>query len=130
MRAATYRGCVPPCQRLYGDGRGLACRLYRDFSIGSSRLGLMMACVGVKVCRCIHWTGVMSTDFGGGLSGICAESTMVTLGGNVVGVSFGTLGEGAGQSGWKTTAGEGRGVFGITAVGGFSVILEMMRKIV
>ena len=49
-------------------------------------------------------TGVVDTGLGGGLSGICAKGTMVTLGGNAVGVSLGTLGEGAGQSGWKTTA--------------------------
>ena len=53
-------------------------------------------------------TGAVDTGLGGGLSGICAEVTMVTLGGNAVGVSLGTLGEGAGQSGWKTTAGAGR----------------------
>ena len=40
-------------------------------------------------------TGVVDTGLGGGFSGICAEGTMVTLGGNAVGVSLGTLREGA-----------------------------------
>ena len=53
---------------------------------------------------------------------------MVTLGGNVVGVSFGTLGEGTGQSVWKTTAGEGRGDFRAGTVGGLEVTLEKMRE--
>ena len=48
----------------------------------------------------------MATGLGGGLS-----SRMVTLGGNAGGVSFGTLGEGAGQSVWSMSAGEGRGAF-------------------
>ena len=51
---------------------------------------------------------------------------MVTIGGNEVGVSLGTLREGAGQSGWKTTAGEERGDLGAGAVGGLVVTLEKM----
>ena len=61
----------------------------------------MMAavCAGVGP-RGVHVrTGVMDTGFGGGLSGMCAEGIMGTLGGNAVGVSLGTLREGAGQSG-------------------------------
>ena len=53
---------------------------------------------------------------------------MVTLGGNAVGVSFGTLGEGAGQSGWNTTAGEGCGALRTGAIGGIAVTLEKMRE--
>ena len=73
-------------------------------------------------------TGVMETGLGGGFSGICAEGTKVTLGVNIVGVSFGTLGEGAGQSGWNTAAGEGRGALRAGAVGGLAVTLEKMRE--
>ena len=50
----------------------------------------------------VAWTGLVDTCLGGGLSGIFAVGKMVTLGGNIVGVSSGTLGEGAGQSGWKS----------------------------
>ena len=53
---------------------------------------------------------------------------MFTLGGNVGGVSFGTLGEGAGQSVCSTLAGEGRGAFRVGAVGGLAVTLEKMRE--
>ena len=73
-------------------------------------------------------TGVMVTDLGGELSGICAEGTMVTLGCNEVGVSFGTLGEGAVQSGWNATAGEGRDALSAGSVGGLEVTLEKMRE--
>ena len=65
---------------------------------------------------------------GGGLLDICSVGTMVTLGGNAVGVSSGTLGEGAGQSGWETTADEGRGAFVAGAVGGLAVTLEKMQE--
>ena len=68
----------------------------------------------------------MDTGLGGGFSGICAEGIMCTLGGNTVGVSLGNLGEGAGQSGWNTTAGEGRGELKAGAVGGLAVTLEKM----
>ena len=51
----------------------------------------MMAGVGAGVDPLLHWTGVMDAGLGDGLSGMCAEGTMVTLGGNTVGVSFGTL---------------------------------------
>ena len=53
---------------------------------------------------------------------------MVTLGVNSGGVSVGTLGDGAGQSGWSAPAGASCGVFGVTAVGGFSVTFEKMRE--
>ena len=53
---------------------------------------------------------------------------MVTLGGNVGGVRFGTLGEGARQSVWSTPAGEGRGALRVGAVGGLTVTLEKMRE--
>ena len=79
----------------------------------------MMAGVGVGVSCHIHWTGVMGTGLGGGLSGVRVAGTMVTLGVNAGGVSVGTLGDGAGQSVWSVPAGAGRGVFGVTAVGGF-----------
>ena len=63
---------------------------------------------------------------GGGLLGICVAGTMVTLGVSAVGVSVGTLGEGAGQSGWHTTAGVGRGALGSGAVGGLEVTSKKM----
>ena len=89
----------------------------------------MMAGVGDGVGPLVHVrTGVMDTGLGGGLSGICSEGTMVTLGGNEVGVSFGTLREGAGKSGWKTTAGEGCGTLRAGAVGELAVTLEEMRE--
>ena len=72
----------------------------------------MMAGVGAGAGPLVYglaWNGALDTGLGGGLSDICAEVTMVTLGGNAVGVSLGTLGEGEGQYGWKMTAGEGRG---------------------
>ena len=55
---------------------------------------------------------------------------MVTLGGNAGGVSFFTLREGAGQSFWSTSTGEGCGAFGVGSIGGFSVTLEKMCEIV
>ena len=69
----------------------------------------------------------MTTGLGGGLSGIWVVGTMVTLGGNIGGVSFGTLGVGAGQSVWSTLAGEGCGAFMVGAVEGLSVTWEKMR---
>ena len=51
---------------------------------------------------------------------------MVTLGGTVGGVIYGTLGEGAGQSVWSTPVGEGRGDFRVGAVGGLAVALDKM----
>ena len=86
----------------------------------------MTAGVGAGVGLLVHCTGVMGTGLGGGFSYIWVAGTMVTLGGNTGGVSFGTLGEGAGKSVRVTPAGEGRGVFGVGAVGGFSVTLEKM----
>ena len=65
---------------------------------------------------------------GGGLSGVFAAGTIVTLGGNSVVVSLGTLVEGAGQSGWKATAGAKRGAMGAGAVGVISVTLEKMQE--
>ena len=114
-RAATYRGCVPPCQRLYGAGRGQGRRLYRDLSTGSSRSVSMMAGVGVG-CR-IQWDGVMGTFLGGGLLCVRFAVTMVTLGVNAGGVRVGTLKAGAGQSVWIAPAGASRGVFVVTSVG-------------
>ena len=70
----------------------------------------------------------MVTGLGGGMSGICVVGTMVTLGGNAVGVSFGTLREGVGQSVWITTAGEVRSAFRAGAVGGLAVRFEKMRE--
>ena len=69
------------------------------------------------------------TQVGGGrLSGICAVGTIVTLGGNAVGVSSGTLGKGAGQSSLKTTAGVGRSATGAGAVGGLVVTMEKILE--
>ena len=66
----------------------------------------MMAGVGAGAGPLVHVrTGVVDTGLGGIVSGICAKGTMVTLGGKSFEVSLVTLGEGAGQSGWKTTAG-------------------------
>ena len=70
----------------------------------------------------------MVTGLGGVLSGICVAGTMVTLGGIAVGVSFGTLGEGAGQSGWHTTAGVGRGALRAGVVGGLAVTFKKMPE--
>ena len=89
----------------------------------------MMAGVGAEVGSLVHvWTGVMAIGLGGGFSGIYAEGTMVTLGGNAVGVSFVTLGEGAGQSVWNKTAGEGCGDLRAGTVGGLAVALEKIRE--
>ena len=86
----------------------------------------MMAgvCAGVGPLFLHVRTGVMDTGLGWGLSGMCAVGILVTLGGNAVGVSLGTLGEGAGQSGWKTTAGECRVALRAGAVRGLEVTLE------
>ena len=62
------------------------------------------------------------------MSVICAEGTMVTLGGNEVEASFGTLGEGAGQFGWNTTAGEGYGALRAGVIRGLAARLEKMRE--
>ena len=123
MRAATYHGCVPPFQRLYGDGRGRGCRLYRKFSTGSSWYGSMIAGVGVgDVCR-ILWAEVMGTGWVGIFSCVGFAGAMVTLSCNAGGVSIGTLIDGTGQSFWSAHVGASRGVFGVTAVRGFSVTL-------
>ena len=53
---------------------------------------------------------------------------MVTLSVNAGGVSVGTLGDGSGKSVWSAPAGVHCGVFGVTAVGGFSVTFEKMRE--
>ena len=88
----------------------------------------MMAGVGVGVgCR-IHWDGVMGICLGGGLSYVRFAGTMVTFGGNAGGVSVGTLGDGAGQSVWSAPAGASHGVFGVTAVGVFSVTFDKMSE--
>ena len=57
----------------------------------------MMAGVGAGVGLLVNWTGVMATFLGGGLSGIWVAGTMVNLGGDAGGVSFGTLVKGARQ---------------------------------
>ena len=74
------------------------------------------------------WTGAVDKCWGGGLSVIFAMGKMVPLGGNAVGVSSGTLREGAGKYGWKTTAGAGRGALVAGAVGGLAVTLEKFRE--
>ena len=86
-----------------------------------------MSGVGAGVGPLVNWTGVMDIGLGGLLLGICAEVTMVALGGNAVGVSFDTLGEDVGQSGWNMTAGEGRGALRAGAVGILAVTLENIR---
>ena len=90
-----------------------------------------MAGVGFGASPLVHgvaWTGVVDICLGGGFSGICAEGTMVTLSGNAVGVSLGTLEEDAGKYFWKRTAGEGSGALRAGAVGGLAVMLEKMRE--
>ena len=88
----------------------------------------MIAGVGAGVGLLVHRTGVMATGLSGVLSGIWVTGTMVTLGGNAGGASFGTLVEGAGQSIWSAPAGEGCGAFEVVAVGGITVTLEKMRE--
>ena len=88
-----------------------------------------MAGVGAEVGLLVHWTEVMATGLGVGLSVICVADTMVTLGGNVVGVSFVTLGEGAGKSVWNMTAGEVCSSFRAGAVGGLAVTLEKCKRV-
>ena len=88
----------------------------------------MMAGVGAGVGLIVHCTGAMATGLGGELSDIWVAGIMVTLGGTVGWVSFGTLREGAEQSVWSILSGEGRGAFRVGAVGGIVVILEKMRE--
>ena len=90
-----------------------------------------MAGIGAEDGPLVHGaarTGAVDPVWGGGFSGVFDTGTMVTLGGNAFVVSSGTLGEGAGQSGWKKTAGAGRGGMGAGAVGGLAVTLEKMRE--
>ena len=87
-----------------------------------------MAGVGARVGLRVHWTGVMGTGLGGGLSVIWVAGTMVTLSDNAGGVSIGNLGDGAGYSVWSAPAGAGRSAFGVGAVEGLSVTLEKMRE--
>ena len=87
-----------------------------------------MAGVGVGFgCR-IHWAGVMVTGLGGGFSCVRFAGTLVTLGGNAIGLIVGTLGDGAGQSVWSVPAGVSCGVFEVTAVGVLSVNFEKMYE--
>ena len=54
----------------------------------------MMAGLGATNSPLVHgaaWTGTGEIGWGRVLSGVSAECTIVTLGGNVVGVSLGTL---------------------------------------
>ena len=83
-----------------------------------------MAGVGVGVSCYIYWAGVTGIGLGGGLSCVRFVGTMVTLGVNAGGMRVGTLGYDAGQSVRSVPAGVSRGVFGVTAVGGFSVTFE------
>ena len=87
-----------------------------------------MAGVGAGLGLLVHWSGVMATGLGGVFSGIWVAGIMFTLGGNVGGVRFGTLGEGAGQSIWSTPVDEGRGAFRVGAVGVLAVTLEKTRE--
>ena len=54
---------------------------------------------------------------------------MVTLGGNAVGVSFGTLGESVGQSGCTKTSGAGRDALRAGAVGVPAVTLDKCGRV-
>ena len=65
---------------------------------------------------------------GGGLLGVNTGGTIFTFGESAVGGSLGTLGEGAGKSGWNATGGAGRGAMGSGAVGGMAATLEKMRE--
>ena len=71
-----------------------------------------MAGVGVGVSCRIHWTGVMGTGLGGGLSWVRFAGIMVTLSVNAGGVSIGTFVDGVGQSVWSAPAGASRNVLG------------------
>ena len=128
LRAATYRRCVPLFQRLYGDGGGRGSRLYRKFSTGLSWSGSMMAGVGVGAGCCILWAEVMGSGWCGGLLCIGFSGTMVILGGDASGVRVGTLGDGAGQSVWSAPVGASRSIFGVKAVGRFSVTFEKLSE--
>ena len=91
----------------------------------------MMAGLGAGFSPLVHGadrTGALDTGWGGGLLGICAVGTIFTLGGNAVGISSGNLGEGAGQSCLKNTAGAGSSAMGAGSVGGLAVTLEKMRE--
>ena len=91
----------------------------------------MMAGLGAGAGPFVHGasrTGAVDIGWGGRLLGICAVGTMVTLGGNSVGVSSGTLREGSGQSGLKTTAGAERSSTVSEYVGVIAVMLEKMRE--
>ena len=75
----------------------------------------MMAGLGAGAGPPVHGadrTGAVEIVWGGGLLVLVIVGTLVTFGGNEVGVSLGTLGDGAGRSVWKTTAGAGRGALG------------------
>ena len=87
-----------------------------------------MAGVGVGDGFRILWAEVMGTCWGGGLSCVGFAGTMVTLGGNVGGVSVGTLVDGAVQSVWSAPVVASRCVLGVTSIGGFSVTFEKLRK--
>ena len=85
-----------------------------------------MAGVGVG-CR-IYWEWVIGIGLDGGLLCVRFAGTMVTLCGNAGGASVSNLGDGTGQSVWSAPAGASHGVFGVTAVGGFSVTFEKIRE--
>ena len=86
-------------------------------------------CWGQYPCTWCSSDWVVGHMFGWGIVGYMCEVTLVTLGGNAVGVSLGTLREGAEQSGWKTTASEGRGVLIAGAVGGLAVTMEKCETV-
>ena len=90
----------------------------------------MMVDIGAGAGPLVHGadqTGAVDTGWGRFVSYIFDVGTIVTTGGNAVGVNSGTLGEGSGQSGWKMTAGAGCGALGAGSVGGPAVTLEKMR---
>ena len=92
----------------------------------------MMAGLGAGDGPLVHGaaqTGAGDTGWGGGvLSGVTTEGTIFTLGGSAVGGSLGTLGEGAGRSGWTATGGAGHGAMGAGAIGGMAVTLEKILE--
>ena len=71
---------------------------------------------------------MMGTGLGGGLSCIWVAGNRVTLGDNSGGVSVGTLRDCAGQSVWSAPVGASRSIFGVKAVGRFSVTFEKLSE--
>ena len=73
-------------------------------------------------------TGALDTGWSQGLLGVNTGGKTVTLGESAVGGRLGTLGEGAGKSGWTASGGTGRDAMGAGAVRGMAVTLEKNLK--